>query len=616
MAASSDSFVARTGKIIADLQALRHYAGPPSEFWNLFLAGAGQLSLAREVLLAVKASDAVPWTANASWPSQQPPAPELLPFWCAAADEALTSGVSVRRPAQGAAKADAWIGVRLEMGPLEPPSALALRVPDAPVDILESATLLLRMAADVPGAYAKERALNQASGDVMKFSEALDLMVLLNEDKAFMKAAMTLANELASRYDCSRVSLGWIESGYARLQAMSHVEKFEERTSAVHVVEACMEETADQDEEIVWPPPQGLKTVTRAHEEYVRNFGPGALVTLPLRLDGEVVGALMCERATGAFTGADVSALRLMCDQSTRRLADLKRQDRWFGRRWLDAVRDALGWVFGVKHTWAKVGGLALVGLFWFLAVGKLDYRVEGTFLLKTDDLVYLPAPFDGYIDTVSVQIGDEVKQGQQVLNLDTRELVLDQTAAQADISRQNREAEKAQARLMLADMQIATALKDQAKARLEKVEHNLENAKVKAPMAGLIVEGDLKKMLGAPVRRGDVLFKIARLERMYAEISVDERDIHEIKLDGKGEVAFVSRPNLSFPCTVERIDPVAVAREGKNEFTVRARLTGPSADWWRPGMSGVAKVDCGKRNVAWILTHRTVEFLRLMLWW
>jgi hypothetical protein len=29
-----------------------------------------------------------------------------------------------------------------------------------------------------------------------------------------------------------------------------------------------------------------------------------------------------------------------------------------------------------------------------------------------------------------------------------------------------------------------------------------------------------------------------------------------------------------------------------------------------------VAKVNVGKRNLLWIFTHRTVDFLRLYLWW
>ena len=35
-----------------------------------------------------------------------------------------------------------------------------------------------------------------------------------------------------------------------------------------------------------------------------------------------------------------------------------------------------------------------------------------------------------------------------------------------------------------------------------------------------------------------------------------------------------------------------------------------------RPGMSGLCKLNVEKRTLLWILTHRTVDFLRLWLWW
>jgi len=37
--------------------------------------------------------------------------------------------------------------------------------------------------------------------------------------------------------------------------------------------------------------------------------------------------------------------------------------------------------------------------------------------------------------------------------------------------------------------------------------------------------------------------------------------------------------------------------------------------DWWRPGMAGVAKIHVGHRSFLWILTHRTVDFLRMFFW-
>jgi NADH dehydrogenase len=34
------------------------------------------------------------------------------------------------------------------------------------------------------------------------------------------------------------------------------------------------------------------------------------------------------------------------------------------------------------------------------------------------------------------------------------------------------------------------------------------------------------------------------------------------------------------------------------------------------PGMPGLAKIDAGPRNISWVLFHRTIDKLRLWLWW
>ena len=129
-------------------------------------------------------------------------------------------------------------------------------------------------------------------------------------------------------------------------------------------------------------------------------------------------------------------------------------------------------------------------------------------------------------------------------------------------------------------------------------------------------MEGSLDELLGAPVRKGDVLFKVARIEKMYAELKVSERDIHELAEGATGEIALVSRPDQKFPVRVQRIDPVAVTEEEGNIFLIRALFPEKVAGWWRPGMSGIAKISVGKRNIFWIITHRTIDFLRIFFWW
>jgi hypothetical protein len=58
------------------------------------------------------------------------------------------------------------------------------------------------------------------------------------------------------------------------------------------------------------------------------------------------------------------------------------------------------------------------------------------------------------------------------------------------------------------------------------------------------------------------------------------------------------------------------VTKADGNVFVLKGELATQSAPWWRPGMSGIAKVIVGDRNVLWILTHRTMDFFRMLLWW
>jgi hypothetical protein len=48
----------------------------------------------------------------------------------------------------------------------------------------------------------------------------------------------------------------------------------------------------------------------------------------------------------------------------------------------------------------------------------------------------------------------------------------------------------------------------------------------------------------------------------------------------------------------------------------VRARLLESPEPWWRPGMTGLARIDAGRQNILWLMTRRAVDALRLKLWW
>jgi multidrug resistance efflux pump len=608
-------------RIIASLERMQQFSGPPNEFWPVFLEGSAGVAGAGFGLLMVRAEGEETWGNLCAWPAgghRGLRTSDIKARIEEIADVSAHRGYAWEQArSRRAGKNDGVVlGVRLDLEEQGSVSVAVFFVDKGSGATPEEITTRLKLVSHIPAAYQMGSLANQARQDVVQFAEALDLMVLINAQDRYLAAAMTFCNEVASRYRCERVSLGWLKGGYVRVQAISHMERFEKKMDAVQALEMVMEEAFDQNEEILWPRPEGASFVVRDHETFSREQGAGNIVSLPIRLDDNPEGVVSCERSEEPFSEEEVRGLRVLCDQAARRLGDLKRYDRWFGARLATYSKETLGKLLGVEHTFAKfISILACVALA-VLIFGKWNYRVEASFLLKTDELSYLPAPFDGYIDKVPVKVGDRVNKMDPLLSLDTGELLLEESTAIANQNRYSREAEKARAQNALADMRIAQALEAQAKARLELVRYNLQRAEVKSPFAGIVVEGDLEEMLGAPVKKGDVLFKVARLDKMYAELKVDERDIHEIAADATGEIAFVSRPKLKFPVKLERIDPVAVSEEEGNIFLVRAAFPEEISGWWRPGMSGMAKINVGKRNLLWIFTHRTIDFLRIFFWW
>ena len=606
---------------LGQLLDLRRFTGPPREFWPRLLECAARLTGADHFTLLFKnPGPPAVWKKMAEWSSNRGPSRFRVSYTMQMEDLAnqCVAASSLLHPLEpnGNGTNHHVLAVRLRLGRDEDEAVLLGLMDGVGPAEANEALVRLNLAADTPQVYQLHQAVRQARADVEKFATVLDLLVPVNEARHFLSAALALCNGLAGRLGCDRVSLGWLERGYIRLRAMSRTEKFDRRMAAAQALEGAMEECFDQDEEILWPQPAETALVARDHERFATDQKVSFVCSVPVRLDGKPLAVVTCERQGTAFTPLEVQQLRLACDQAARRLADLKSTDRWFGARWSAAARDKVAKLIGPEHTGAKVLAVCIMALLAALFFVHVNYRVEGNFILRSDEVSYCSAPFDGYIQEVYVRTGDAVDKGAKLLSLSTSELLLEESSALADLSRYQREAEKARAASALAEMRIAQAMVDQAKSRLDLVRYRLDNALVKAPVSGAVVEGDLRERIAAPVKQGDLLYKVARLDALYAIAEVNERDVHEILGKENGEIAFVSQPKLKYPVRVVRVEPAAMPKKDANVFLVRLAFERPPDAWWRPGMSGLAKLYVERRSLLWILTHRTVDFLRLKLWW
>jgi hypothetical protein len=447
-------------------------------------------------------------------------------------------------------------------------------------------------------------------------SKALLLLTAVNKPKRFVRAAMVLCNEMCRLWDCERVSLGVLKGRMIHLKATSHSEQFTRKMQLVQSIESAMEECLDQDTEIVYPGSTDAATINKAAANLSQQHGPCTILSLPMQLDDQVEAVVTLERPLDkAFDASTVEAISLGVSLASSRLLNLRKQDRWFGAKWLDSLRHALGFIVGSQHTFAKCTCLLLVGFILFAAFAKGQYRTKSSCVLEATVQQSICAPFDGYIKAVHVEIGDTITPNTNHLaELDTAELKLQLASAKAELMSHLKQIDAYMRDGQTAQAQIAQADADKTNAQIDLLSFQIEQASLTSHFSGTVVTGDLKHQIGVPVKKGDILFEVTPLETLRAEVYVSEDQILDIVEDMNGEMATVSYPDQRIPFVVERISPMAEVVNNRNVFKVRARLL-ETHPWMRPGMEGIAKIDVGERKYIWIWTRKAVNWVRMKLW-
>ena len=486
--------------------------------------------------------------------------------------------------------------------PIQPMARAPAGVPDQPD------------AASDPGSASGVVALPAQAARLLPL---LDLVAQVMQETRFQSAGMCLVNGLATHFDAAQVALGWVQRPRVRMLALSHVARFERNANHVQLIEAAMEEALDAQHGVAFDAAEAAAQPLFGHQNLAREVKHSRIRSVVLRRpDLAPVAVVLLAHGSASGTACAAEQLEAALELMLPWLEALHGRDQWWGRRLAGWLTLRLQRALGPGHTWARAAGLGSAMFALYALFGTWNYRVEATGQLVTDSTRVISAQFDSRVESATASAGDLVRQGAPLSTLDTRELQQQETDLLADTKRFAAEADKARAAGALAEVEIATARGLQAQAKLARVQFLIGQAVGVAPFDGVVVEGERKDLQGAPVRRGDRLFKIARIEGLYAVLQVPERDIRHIAPNATGELALVTRPDEKIPFRISSVIPVAQTKgqEG-NFFMIRAELDRAPEPWWRPGMSGTVRIDAGQRNVAWILTHRVVDTIRMRFW-
>lgn len=646
------------------LDSLRALRGAPQDaaFWNRLAVCLTLLCRARGVVV-LRGRGGAPWQVlGTSAPADSLLATQTATLLADLAPRALTQGQAQAPQAGG----DVVAAVRLFAA--EGPTLALLQIAARDRAGLNEWLLRAQLVADLPAAppTALTTALATAGPGAALAAVSpqlvglLDLVARVMQEPEFGAAALALVNLLAVETGCDQVVLGVHDGHCARALAISHIDRFERNAENVQLLEAALDEAFDQGVDIVYPPPVARSAasaanatnaasatnavaavaafadgpdgpdadtvlnrdtglVTLCHDQLARAVGHAHLATLLLG-GGEPEAprlALLLGRRDAPLSADRLQQVSVALHLLRPWLAD--RRERALGpwdRVSLGTRRRVRRWTQPGKGSGLWLGGAAAL-LLVALALGRWPYRIEAAAELTTDRIQVISAPFDGYLGQVSVNLGDRVAAGALLARLDTRELQLQATDLSAERTRYQAEADRSRALGQTAETQVAAARAAQAQARLQRVQLQLAQAQVAAPFDGVIVEGERKELAGAPVRQGDRLFRLARVEDLYAVIHVPERDMRELPPQARGALRLLGQPGRDIRFSVEAMVPVAQVRGTQgSQFALKVRLDEAAEPWWRPGMSGLARVEAGDRPILWIWTHRLIDQLRLWFWW
>ena len=153
-------------------------------------------------------------------------------------------------------------------------------------------------------------------------------------------------------------------------------------------------------------------------------------------------------------------------------------------------------------------------------------------------------------------------------------------------------------------ELSMAEAEIGKLEAKLKFLEDQISASQIKSPIRGVITS----------ISSGDNLLSIANLDTMRVLIKLSEKDLDVLKKGLPVKLKVRSYPFLTFWGKVTKISQIADVEGLKKTFTVTCKIE--NKDYLlKPGMSGYAKVFCGKMRLVSLLTRRIVRYLRVEVW-
>lgn len=261
------------------------------------------------------------------------------------------------------------------------------------------------------------------------------------------------------------------------------------------------------------------------------------------------------------------------------------------------------------------VGAIALIAIVATLVINAqpqgasgpvTDMVTEGTFTttveakgqLKPISSSVVSPSVDGTVDSINVQAGQSVNEGDVLMTIKNDELDRNVAEAQRAVAAAQEDLTNAQKAVSAAQRSLASA-----QANLDQANAKAASRTVTAPSSGSIVE--LNAKVGATVTGGMIMgesdtsggkqcMQIADLSKMKVTVQVGEKDIAKIAVGQSANVTYPAFPDIVSQGTVTAIASVANSDSnsggGSVTFNVDILIEAPDCRL-KPGMTAEVSV-------------------------
>ena len=153
-------------------------------------------------------------------------------------------------------------------------------------------------------------------------------------------------------------------------------------------------------------------------------------------------------------------------------------------------------------------------------------------------------------------------------------------------------------------ELSRAQAEIQQLEAKANFLKQQIQAQDLKSPISGIVTN----------VRSKGDLISIARLDTVRVLISASEKDMDVVKAGQKVKAKVRAYPGKSFYGVVTKVGQQAEKQGNRNIFIITSKVAN-NVSHLKPGMTGQAKIYCGKRSLLNLLTRKIIRWFRVEVW-